>query len=468
MKNRIQISAFLFMLFSTCSSFSQSGVRGIVTDNWGNPVMGAIVSMSGKAIVCTTGTDGHFAFKPTGICSFSDYKTGSAHAIQMSKKSIILKNPKAQEVSISIFNLHGKLITRLHKGTLHSGQYNFSLPQFNKDQVFIVQCQIGSIRETFSTTGVFPSNVFLNLHRKPEGHRNAFVTFGQISVSHNLYDSKTVIVNTPDDSLNVRLNSKLKFNEINKIKVGDTVSLASEGISMFLDSIVDQRCPCDVLCGLAGEAFIYLTVIKNGVTHAVKLQYYQEPDKNVDGLDISIEKMDSCHQDLQKDYTLEAKISYSTNLNKILFIEHFETVSGTAVSGACAMINIDFPTYSFNKDSQILKTLQSNKVNDFTRIILGDGLSLNGDAGAGIASSLSFYSSLPLSNNNDFTVEEIGIDGSVKVSYKGKLVAVSTGESVTIDTSFVDENEEGCKTNLNIIDRFTNYGYLSLSQIQGY
>jgi hypothetical protein len=126
-------------------------------------------------------------------------------------------------------------------------------------------------------------------------------------------------------------------------------------------------------------------------------------------------------------------------------------------------LHIDFPTYSFDYTTRTL-TGSVPTINDSIQIIFGDGGSLSGAAGSGIASGLSGVKSFPYKFNNLFSIDSLKPDGTVAITYNGKSLTVTAGENWFNNTSYTDSTID-CKVDISVTDRISNFGFLRRDQI---
>jgi hypothetical protein len=162
---------------------------------------------------------------------------------------------------------------------------------------------------------------------------------------------------------------------------------------------------------------------------------------------------------------------------KFLFVEVWVKVTGTGTVGS---IRIDKPSYFFDSSELYIyrgKPLTSNDLG-----YIGQGTSMHGSAGGGIASTLTtmqqfpYQTSLTVSTGkmkNQYSVEFVSIPVNIiSVSETGIIVVdidktetiLAPGESwsLTMDTRVLSDRLDG---SVEVISSVTNYGWLDFAAI---
>jgi hypothetical protein len=342
------------------------------------------------------------------------------------------------------------------------------MPVFTRNQTVILQTQVGSIQESFKITGSFFSKKVTdnNAGRMIESKTTAAID-NKVLITHSRYDEKSVTVKSLDDSLIVHLYRKLSLYTLNQIRAGDTLSIDSKGVRVSLDSINDERCGCDVACAVAGNASLYFTVSINGVSHPASLKIYDKQQTTIEGYTVYLGGINPCRQMDPDDYVVDVAV-FPSDKSKILFLEMFSSKDGTVVSGKCDLLKIDFPSYSFNSLLGILENNGHLEINDSTKVILGNGFSLQGALGGGISSGLTTINSIPYTYSSSLTINEIQEDGTVKLLRAGEMLSLATGKSWSVDSTYLETTSD-CQRNILARSRISNIRFLMPYQIkQGY
>ncbi|HOV25883.1 MAG TPA: dockerin type I domain-containing protein [Pseudobacteroides sp.] len=115
--------------------------------------------------------------------------------------------------------------------------------------------------------------------------------------------------------------------------------------------------------------------------------------------------------------------SVSIDSDKFLFINTHTNKNG--VGEVDGFMYIDFPTYSYNSETQILLSrVPVKNFDDTTKLIMGTGLSISGTAGSGAATSLTAYSTTY--NEDSFYVDP---DYTIHIFYGNEWATVKVGET---------------------------------------
>ncbi len=155
-------------------------------------------------------------------------------------------------------------------------------------------------------------------------------------------------------------------------------------------------------------------------------------------------------------------------LAKHLFIEQHRISYGELVSGPePPLIQIDFPTYSFDNDSGKLHGIIDFKVDNSLEVIFGSGTCLTGTAGGGCASGLTGIYKIPFRKGN-FELLKFDETGRIVFEYKNQAYSLNSGEEWTsVKTYFDTVNHNGQISVSKITDseRITNYGFIENQNI---
>lgn len=452
----------LFLIFFfTFSVFSQYS-SGVVHTIEGKPLEGTLIFIPGTSDSCRTDTNGYFAFYSSATSKLQP-SGNSSTIISMNHTSFIINNSKSQRVSLTLFDLTGRRSAVLYDDILSSGLHQLALPQSLRNQTFIAVAKTGTQKQILRVAGThtFSKSGALNETTQLSAIKSAASDQFEIRISHPGYDDRTITCQ-PNQFNDVTMYRKLNLHSNDTISIGDTLSLQNNGVYLSFDSINDQRCDCDVLCVWEGNATIYLTLTVNGIAHKVQLETYDKNVFSIDGYIISFVSLNECRQENPGNYQLV----FSTATGKsVLFIEHFTTTHGTRISGDCNPLQIDFPTYFYNSRSGYLTGRLQQPLTDSTKIIFGEGVSLQGDAGGGIASGLQLASSIPFTSNGAVKIDSISSNGTITITYKGRTILLASGESWNADTTYIEVNES-CSTTTVKKDRISNFGYIPFSHIK--
>ncbi|MFW6245139.1 MAG: carboxypeptidase-like regulatory domain-containing protein [Fibrobacterota bacterium] len=452
------VNAALICLAVFFPVLSQASIKGIVLNDKGIPIPGASVTLNDN-YSSTTSTDGTFSFHSSSATRTASPLV-SKELIHISNSSIFINNPRSQEVTLSIFDLRGKVLYQ-QRGLLGSGKHCFALPKFLKNQTVILKARAGKISEHIRLTGLRAAMRRTKTGiADPKLYANVATPEHHLLVTHPRYDDRSVVANN-DDSLVIRLNRKLHHRTLNYMKIGDTLSSGMGNITLSLDSIRDERCDCDAMCVWEGNAFIFFTLTVNGVAHNVSLETFDKHEISVENHILHLESISpSCPRGDLKDYLLQIAL-YPTNTEPVLFLENFTYQNGTATGENCPILYIDFPTYSYNPETRMLTSMHTLELTDSTRIILGTGLLLEGAAGGGASSQLRPLDTVPSTYFDSFSLEE---NGTVHLSYEDAEISLAPGEVWEVNSSY-EETNEGCHAVITEKQQISNYGFLMPYQI---
>lgn len=157
------------------------------------------------------------------------------------------------------------------------------------------------------------------------------------------------------------------------------------------------------------------------------------------------------------------------NSDKYVFVDHHvsrhgETIEGNYVGG----LHIDFPTYSYDESSKTLGGIIDFEINKSLKVIYGDGTSISGVIGSGIAAGLTGIYDIPYANGR-FEIQQIEPNGTVHIQYMDSIIVLKSNEewvNVTTEIITQDYGEEIARANITTIDRFVNYGIIEKSKIE--
>ncbi|HDM92375.1 MAG TPA: hypothetical protein ENG69_03160 [Candidatus Korarchaeota archaeon] len=146
---------------------------------------------------------------------------------------------------------------------------------------------------------------------------------------------------------------------------------------------------------------------------------------------------------------------------KYLFLEVNKHVHGEVLEGEPRNLLIDFPTYTLDESSGILKGQVAFDVNKSLALVVGVAYCLSGDAGGGVSSQLIGVYSLPAEVGQGVTLVEVEEGGVLKIVVGSEEVRLSPGQSWEDTREYVEEWEGG---RMRIVETLTltNWGYVEL------
>jgi hypothetical protein len=176
---------------------------------------------------------------------------------------------------------------------------------------------------------------------------------------------------------------------------------------------------------------------------------------------ISIILVSGCGQE-------EPKKEWEIGSDKYVFVDHHIHIHGELIEGEYPFMFIDFPTYSFDKETSTLRGMIDFDINATLKIVYGSGSSLSGCVGSGAGTVLSGVYELPYEHDG-LKIVKIEPDGTAHIEYNGVSIILNTGEELVNTISKIDAQQFGDqigKANLTITDRIVNYGILDKSKIE--
>lgn len=157
------------------------------------------------------------------------------------------------------------------------------------------------------------------------------------------------------------------------------------------------------------------------------------------------------------------------NSDKCVFIDHHVNTNGELIEGNYIEgPQVDFPTYTFNAENEILSGDIDFSINKSLKVIYGNGVSLSGLAGGGAGTGLTGIYELPY-EKGAFKITDVESNGTVHLLYKDASIVLSVDEEWINVTSKIDTQDFGegvAKANLITTDKFVNYGIIEKSNIE--
>jgi hypothetical protein len=144
-------SGVLFVFMMTFSVFPQTiDLNGKVSNSNGSPIKDAVVTLVGKGMADTTGSDGMYSLRKQVVSALSVFEIPQLEAITVRQGVVILSLPEAASMKIEIFDIMGSVIDRVERSKVSAGIYYFDiLKKRNAPQMMVVRASIGSRVSTF-------------------------------------------------------------------------------------------------------------------------------------------------------------------------------------------------------------------------------------------------------------------------------------------------------------------------------
>lgn len=159
--------------------------------------------------------------------------------------------------------------------------------------------------------------------------------------------------------------------------------------------------------------------------------------------------------------------------SQYVFIDRHVSQSGEVINGSCTGgLMIDFPTYSFNRDTKELSGISTHslEVNNTLKIIYGDGMSLGGDLGGGAATGLIPVYALPFEEGS-VIIRGVSPDGLAILAAGNETIALPAGEtwtntSVTTGSDPFAGSDSTCTIRITRTETIYNAGIVDKSLIR--
>ncbi|HEX2956213.1 MAG TPA: carboxypeptidase-like regulatory domain-containing protein [Chitinispirillaceae bacterium] len=470
MLQKTLFTVFLFIVLMQ-SVWAQSTLTGTVVNGSGDPVGGATVVLRNAEKSFTTLYDGRFSFSTTGVIS---QRNNSAHcgSFVYRDRTLHFYNPVLQKISIELFDLNGKRISVLYKGSIGPGVNQFKVsPQVSAQVLFLRwRTSLGEGVHLVNTGGIAR---FEGTYEGSTAKKQAAATMTDLLiVKHHLYDDAVMALSSYAGDITVKMpHRKLNTACLNTLHIGDTLWNTPEALCLSLDSIFEQRCPCSSLCLIPGWIDIYLNLTVGVVSMPVHLQGIEPFDTTVAGYRLVVSSLNpTCPKqgtiDDYGNYFINVNVTPADNPRKILFLDHPVVVEQQCLSGTnCPGLCIDFPTYNYNKQLKILSGIIPSGLDDSMQMIYGSALWMEGISGGG-ASGLKCVKTFPysertssFSGNDTIVIEDLNSDGTVRLQYRGESISLSVGESWSGEYVWKDTSDDYIIQS-TASDSITNYGYL--------
>ncbi len=169
----------------------------------------------------------------------------------------------------------------------------------------------------------------------------------------------------------------------------------------------------------------------------------------------------SCEKNQEEDWIIGS--------DKCVFIDHHINTHGELIKGNYFEgPQIDFPTYTFSAETNILSGDINFQLNNTLKIIYGNGSSLSGLAGGGAGTGLSGVYELPY-EQGVFKIMDLESNGTVHLLYNDSSIVLNSNEEWVNITSRIDTQDfaEGiAKANLITTDKFVNHGIIKKANIE--
>lgn len=144
---RVIVSFVIFIFLST--NAQTINLRGIVSNKAGKPINKAVVTLAGQKLKDTTGTDGKYLIN-NGTPVIMPLLIPQNEVIVLDKGFLEFSLPEPSPVSVSVFDIKGKLLNKETQNTALTGFYRFNMKEISPSaKVLIVKASIGNNEVSF-------------------------------------------------------------------------------------------------------------------------------------------------------------------------------------------------------------------------------------------------------------------------------------------------------------------------------
>lgn len=145
--SRKMVSVILFAGLTV--SAQTINLKGVVSNNAGKPISGAIVSLARQKLKDTTGTDGKYAFVATGIRNLPAI-VPHINDISLNHDVLQFSIATPSPMKVELFDLKGKLIKQIINMNAAAGKYNFDIAKnCQASEVLVIRAAIGKSEVSF-------------------------------------------------------------------------------------------------------------------------------------------------------------------------------------------------------------------------------------------------------------------------------------------------------------------------------
>jgi poly(3-hydroxybutyrate) depolymerase len=140
----------LLIVFGILAINAQTiNLRGVVSNKAGKPINKAIVTLSGQGLKDTTGTDGKYLIS-NGTPVIMPLLVPQNEVIVLDKGFLEFSLPERSPVSVSVFDIKGKLLKKEVQNNASTGFYHFNIKELAPAaKVLIVKASIGRNEVSF-------------------------------------------------------------------------------------------------------------------------------------------------------------------------------------------------------------------------------------------------------------------------------------------------------------------------------
>lgn len=205
-------SVVLVVFMVTFAVSAQSiDLNGKVTDSDGNPIHRAVVTLMGKGMTDTTGSDGMYSLQKLEVAASTIFEIPQLEAITVQQGVVTLSLPEAASMKIEVFGILGNVINRVDRSKASAGIYYFDiLKKANAPQMMIIRASIGSRESTFRYLPLqqmllLISRKNLAVSKDNEALSKKLANVDSLEVSADGYETKVVTLASYQENNNIVL-----------------------------------------------------------------------------------------------------------------------------------------------------------------------------------------------------------------------------------------------------------------------
>jgi len=222
---RILFGCLIMML--TFSVFSQTiDLKGKVTNSGGSPVNGAIVTLMGKGVADTTGSDGMYEIYKQDPTATTVFEIPQTEMITLRQGIVNLDIPEASSMCVEVFDISGNVLEKVIYAHATAGVYHFDILKNTKaPQMLLVRAAIGNSVSTFR---------YLPLQQKLQllSKKQLVVSSGNQALSKQLADVDSLKIEA--DGYQAKVITIASFEEENDVTLEDALDM--DPFSFFVTS----------------------------------------------------------------------------------------------------------------------------------------------------------------------------------------------------------------------------------------
>jgi hypothetical protein len=148
----------------------------------------------------------------------------------------------------------------------------------------------------------------------------------------------------------------------------------------------------------------------------------------------------------------------------VTFLEHNMIANGSVINGSAPFRSVNSPNYWFNANTRELNGNIDFPVNDQLRLIFGDGLTLQGNFGAGTGNELYGVYTLPAMADKAI-IYYTDMSGNVGMNVDNRSIMLRPGQEFSYNETETVRDGNGT-VRINYQHLYLNRGPISLNAIQ--